>query len=76
LTVDLAKAIREIVPQGTKANFDMTGVIPIIDAGLQSLQQKGEMVLIGIPNGKMSIDMSLMMAVSFSLRYCIYTKFQ
>jgi len=68
LTVDLAKAIRKIAPQGTNASFDMTGVIPIIDAGLQSLHQKGEMILIGIVDGKMSVDMGAMLAVSVSLR--------
>jgi Zn-dependent alcohol dehydrogenase len=63
LTVDLAKAIRDIVPQGTNASFDMTGVIPIIDAGVQSLHPKGQMILIGIVDGKMSVDMGSMLAV-------------
>ncbi|KAH3981109.1 hypothetical protein HBI56_053370 [Parastagonospora nodorum] len=71
LTVDLAKAIRDIAPQGTNASFDMTGVIPIIDAGLQSLHPKGEMVLIGIVDGKMSVDMGAMLANGIAIRGCV-----
>jgi Zn-dependent alcohol dehydrogenase len=63
LAVDLEKAIREIVPQGTNANFDTTGVIPIIDAGIQSLHAKGQMVLIGIVDGHLNIDLGKMMTV-------------
>jgi threonine dehydrogenase-like Zn-dependent dehydrogenase len=57
LAVDLGNAIREIVPQGTNANFDTTGVIPIIDAGIQSLQVNSQMVLIGIVDGHLDIDL-------------------
>jgi Zn-dependent alcohol dehydrogenase len=63
LAVDLGKAIREIVPGGTNANFDTTGVLPIIDAGIQSLQPKGQMVLIGIVDGHMDIDLGKIMMV-------------
>jgi threonine dehydrogenase-like Zn-dependent dehydrogenase len=63
LTVDLAKAIREIVPQGTNFNFDTTGVVPIIDAGVQTLRPKGQMVLIGIVDGSMDIDLGKIMSV-------------
>jgi Zn-dependent alcohol dehydrogenase len=61
--VDLGKAIRGIVPQGTNANFDTTGVLPIIDAGIQSLQPKGQMVLIGIVDGHMDVDLGKIMMV-------------
>jgi Zn-dependent alcohol dehydrogenase len=63
LTVDLAKAIRDIVPEGTIANFDTTGVIPIIDAGIKSLRSRGQMVLIGIVNGQMNVDLGTMLSV-------------
>jgi Zn-dependent alcohol dehydrogenase len=68
LTTDLAKAIREIVPNGTTANFDTTGVIPIIDAGVQSLHPMGQTILIGIVDGQMSVDLGSMLAVSCSRR--------
>ena len=63
LTVDLAKAIREIATKGTNANIDTTGVIPIIDAGVQSLHSRGQMILIGIVNGQMNVDLGPMMMV-------------
>lgn len=63
LTADLAKAIRDIVPAGTNANFDTTGVFPIIDAGIQSLQAKGQMILIGIVAGSMNVDLGAMLNV-------------
>jgi Zn-dependent alcohol dehydrogenase len=66
LAMDLGNAIREIVPQGTNANFDTTGVIPIIDAGVQSLHPKGQMVLIGIVDGHMNIDLGKIMTVRSS----------
>jgi Zn-dependent alcohol dehydrogenase len=66
LTVDLVKAIKDIAPHGTNANFDTTGVIPIIDAGVQSLQPKGQMVLIGIVDGKMNIDLGSILAARVS----------
>lgn len=56
-------AIREIVPAGTNANFDTTGVFPIIDAGVQSLHQKGQMILIGIVQGSMNIDIGALLNV-------------
>jgi Zn-dependent alcohol dehydrogenase len=65
LTTDLVKALKDIAPHGTNANFDTTGVIPIIDAGVQSLQPKGQMVLIGIVDGKMNIDLGPMLAVGY-----------
>jgi Zn-dependent alcohol dehydrogenase len=63
LTVDLTKAIREIVPLGANTNFDTTGVVPIIDAGVQALHSKGQMILIGVVDGKMGIDLGAMLAV-------------
>ncbi|KAF2825131.1 GroES-like protein [Ophiobolus disseminans] len=61
LTVDLSKAIRDIAPRGTNAIIDTTGVIPIIDAGVQSLHPKGQMILIGIVDGKLSLDLAPLM---------------
>jgi Zn-dependent alcohol dehydrogenase len=63
LAADLTKAIRDIVPQGTIANFDTTGFIPIIDAGVQSLGTKGQMILIGIVQGEMSVDLGKILTV-------------
>lgn len=64
LPADLITAIKEIVPLGTNANFDTTGVVPIIDAGLQALQPKGQMILIGITNGKtMEVDLGAILSV-------------
>lgn len=65
LTTDLIAAIRAIAPTGTNATFDTTGVKPIIDAGAQTLQAKGQLVLVGIVEGTMNIDVGLLMAVSF-----------
>jgi Zn-dependent alcohol dehydrogenase len=70
LTIDLAKAIRELVPAGTNASFDTTGFIPIIDAGVQSLHPKGQMVLIGIVEGKLSLDLGPMMTVRIAKDSC------
>jgi len=66
LTNDLIAAIREISPGGTNVTLDTTGVKPIIDAGAQALQTKGQLVLIGIVQGTMNIDVGLLMAVSRS----------
>ncbi|KAH7070099.1 hypothetical protein FB567DRAFT_539867 [Paraphoma chrysanthemicola] len=71
LTTDLAKAIREIVLVGTTANFDTTGVIPIIDAGVQSLSPMGQTILIGIVDGQMSVDLGSMLARGTAIRGCI-----
>ncbi|KAH5617463.1 hypothetical protein HBI23_256370 [Parastagonospora nodorum] len=71
IAVDLQNAIREIVPQGTNTNFDTTGVIPIIDAGVKSLHPKGQMVLIGIVDGHMDIDLGKIMAAGTAIRGCI-----
>jgi Zn-dependent alcohol dehydrogenase len=63
LTVDLIKAMNDIVPGGTNVNLDTTGFMPIIDAGVQALHPKGEMVLIGVVDGKMSVDLGAMLRV-------------
>jgi Zn-dependent alcohol dehydrogenase len=65
LAADLTKAIQDIAPKGTIANFDTTGVIPIIDAGVQSLGTKGQLILIGIVYGEMSVDIGKMLTVGF-----------
>ncbi|KAL6711716.1 hypothetical protein ACN47E_004650 [Coniothyrium glycines] len=71
LTTDLAAAIRVIVPHGTSANFDTTGVLPIISAGCQSLQRQGQMILIGIVSGTMDVDIGAMLNHGTVLRGCI-----
>ncbi|KAF1847645.1 NAD(P)-binding protein [Cucurbitaria berberidis CBS 394.84] len=72
LAADLNTAIREIVPLGTNANFDTTGVVPIIDGGLQSLHSKGQMILIGIVNGKsMDLDLGLLLNYGSAIRGCL-----
>lgn len=63
LTTDLARAIREAVPLGTNASFDTTGIKPIIDAGIQGLHRKGQMVLIGVVDGTLSVDLGTLLIV-------------
>ncbi|KAF2029886.1 GroES-like protein [Setomelanomma holmii] len=63
LTSDLVKAIRDIVPKGTNFNFDTTGVLPLIDAGVQSLHQMGQMILIGIVSGQLGVNLGTILAV-------------
>lgn len=64
LTEDLVQAVREIAPSGSNASFDTTGITPIIDAGVQSLHLKGQMVLIGVVNGNLNVDIGKMLTVS------------
>lgn len=64
LTEDLVQAVREVAPSGSNATFDTTGVINIIDAGVQSLHLQGQMVLIGVMNGTLSVDLGTMLSVS------------
>jgi Zn-dependent alcohol dehydrogenase len=68
LTMDLTTAIKEIVPAGTNANFDTTGAVPIIDAGVKTLHHKGQMVLIGVVDGTLAVELGPMLAVSFLSR--------
>lgn len=63
LTSDLTAAIREIVPLGTNATFDTTGVIPLIDAGVQTLHPKGQMILIGMVTGSLNVDLGMLLNV-------------
>ncbi|KAH7398554.1 hypothetical protein BKA66DRAFT_521374 [Pyrenochaeta sp. MPI-SDFR-AT-0127] len=72
LVTDLAAKIREIAPLGSYATFDTTGVVPLIEAGLQSLHPRGQMVLIGIVNGKtLDIDLGSIMTFGTAIRGCI-----
>lgn len=64
LTGDLVQAIRDVVPSGSNASIDTTGVKPILDAGVQSLHRKGQMILIGLADGHLSVHISTMMTVS------------
>ncbi|KZM18611.1 uncharacterized protein EKO05_0000674 [Ascochyta rabiei] len=58
LTADLPIAIREIVPAGANAVFDTTGVVPLIAGAVKALHFKGQIILIGIVNGK-TMDLDL-----------------
>ncbi|KAF2795278.1 NAD(P)-binding protein [Melanomma pulvis-pyrius CBS 109.77] len=72
LKADLDKAIKEIVPQGTNFNIDTTGVLPIIEAGVTSLQGGGQLILIGIMNGlTLNVDLSDLLANGKTIRGCI-----
>ncbi|KAH7381430.1 hypothetical protein DE146DRAFT_670584 [Phaeosphaeria sp. MPI-PUGE-AT-0046c] len=71
LTVDLVRAIRDVVPSGTNASFDTTGMKAIIDAGIQCLHQKGQMVLIGIVDGSISVDLGALLTSGTAIRGCI-----
>ena len=64
LKADLEKAIKEIEPQGTNFGLDTTAVLPIIEAGVQSLQTGGQLLLIGIMQGSLNVDLSDLLAVS------------
>lgn len=62
LKTDLDKTIKEIVPLGTNFNVDTTGVLPIIEAGVSSIQAGGQLILIGGMNDlKLEIDLSDML---------------
>lgn len=55
---DLPASIREIAPKGANAVLDTTGVVPLISAAVKALHAKGQIILIGIVNGKtMDIDL-------------------
>ncbi|KAH9880976.1 hypothetical protein J1614_001469 [Plenodomus biglobosus] len=71
LTNDLVAAIRAISPGGTNANFDTTGVKPIIDAGCQALQPKGQLLLIGVIQGGMTVDLESLMSFGRQIRGCV-----
>jgi Zn-dependent alcohol dehydrogenase len=65
----LDKAIKEIVPLGTNFNIDTTGVLPIIKAGVSSIQAGGQLILIGIMSGlKLEVDLSDLLANGKTIR--------
>lgn len=67
IATDLAAAIREIAPKGANAVFDTTGVVPLIAASIPALHAKGQIVLIGIVNGKtMDLDLGSLLNVRFT----------
>lgn len=67
LAADLPAAIREIVPKGANAVFDTTGVVPLIAGAVPALHAKGQIILIGIVNGKtMDLDLGALLNVSVS----------
>lgn len=68
LATDLATAIKNIIPSGTNANFDTTGAVAIIDAGVKILDHKGQMILIGVVNGTLGVELGPMLGVRFPSR--------
>lgn len=67
VTADLPTAIREIVPMGANAIFDTTGVVPLIAGAVKALHSKGQIILIGIVDGKtMDLDLGQLLNVSQS----------
>lgn len=62
---ELPAAIKKIAPKGANAVFDTTGVVPLIAAAVPALQAKGQIILIGIVNGKtMDLDLGPLLNVS------------
>jgi threonine dehydrogenase-like Zn-dependent dehydrogenase len=67
---ELPAAIKEIAPKGANAVFDTTGVVPLIAAAVRALQPRGQIILIGIVNGK-TMDLDLGAILNVSPRYGI-----
>ena len=64
VTSQLAAAIGKVVPAGASAIFDTTGALPLIQAGVQALKARGEMILIGIVTGKtLELDLGILLNV-------------
>jgi Zn-dependent alcohol dehydrogenase len=64
---DIPAAIREIIPMGANVIFDTTGVVPLIAGAVKALHSKGQIILIGIVNGKrMDLDLGELLNVSQS----------
>jgi Zn-dependent alcohol dehydrogenase len=62
----LEQRVREIQSGGTNANFDTTGVLDIIKAGVKTLHVGGQLTLIGIMIGQtLEVDLSDMLSVSY-----------
>jgi Zn-dependent alcohol dehydrogenase len=69
LKTDLDTAIKKIVPLGTNFNIDTTGVLPIVEAGVSSIQAGGQLILIGIMSGlKLEVDLSDLLANGKTIR--------
>ncbi|KAF2998938.1 hypothetical protein E8E13_006515 [Curvularia kusanoi] len=69
LATELPAAIREIAPKGANAIFDTTGVVPLISASVPALHPKGEIILIGIVNGKtMDLDLGALLNYGTGIR--------
>ncbi|KAJ8119046.1 hypothetical protein OPT61_g95 [Boeremia exigua] len=72
LATDIPAAIREIAPKGVNAVFDTTGVVPLISAAIPALHAKGQIVLIGVVNGKaMDLDLGALLNFGTAIRGCI-----
>lgn len=66
IATDLPAAIRKIAPKGANAVLDTTGVVPLIAAAVPALHSKGQIILIGIVNGKtMDVDLGALLNVRF-----------
>ncbi|KAL1648926.1 hypothetical protein SLS61_006657 [Didymella pomorum] len=69
---ELPAAIKEIAPKGANAVFDTTGVVPLIAAAVRALQPRGQIILIGIVNGKtMDLDLGAILNIGTAIRGCI-----
>lgn len=65
LATDLPAAVREIAPKGAKAILDTTGVVPLILSAVKAQHPKGQIILIGIVDGKtMDLDLGELLNVS------------
>ncbi|KAF9894016.1 NAD/NADP dependent alcohol dehydrogenase [Aspergillus nanangensis] len=47
--MDLAEAVRALVPAGASLVVDTTGVPKLLEGGLEALRQRGKLVMIGVP---------------------------
>lgn len=64
VATELPAAIRGVAPKGANAVFETTGVVPLIAAAVPALHPKGQIILIGIVNGKtMEIDLGALLSV-------------
>ncbi|KAL4908429.1 hypothetical protein BDW74DRAFT_175111 [Aspergillus multicolor] len=61
---NLNKALREIFPTGVSTVIDTTGAPPLIEDGLQSLKQRGKIVLIGVTPMQYELGVSVVQHIN------------
>ncbi|OCL04761.1 NAD(P)-binding protein [Glonium stellatum] len=74
LSEDLAKAVKENTKgSGTSINIDTTGNLNIIRAGLSSLANSGQLIIIGIPppGSELGVNLNELLQSGKSIRGCI-----